>query len=216
MPEHDRHISYDPHAIDGCIKGTRAVAIGMGIGQSRDVEDVVRYVLRHYDGTVIIDADGLNVLAGMEADVLITAACRVVLTPHLKEFSRLSGLTMDEILADPIKAATGYAGSHNCILLLKGTTTVVTDGSEVMLIDRGCAGMGTAGSGDVLSGILAAACGYHSEDIMMAVAAAAYVNGMAGEAAQEEMGDIGMVASDTVAKLPHTIRKLQESLHSLK
>ncbi len=208
MPERDGQIIFDAASIDACLKGTQAAAVGMGIGTGKDIEEVLRHILKSYKGTAIIDADGLNVLSGMDGKVIREAACAVVLTPHLKEFSRLSGLTAEEILADPVKAAADYAQTRKCVLLLKGPATIVTDGDRVLLIDRGCAGMATAGSGDVLSGILAAICGYHRQDTLMAVAAAAYINGAAGEAAQEKIGDISMIASDTVAMLPRVIKEL--------
>jgi len=211
MPEIDGHIAFDPDALMGCVKGTRAVAVGMGVGISEDVELILKYLFCNYHGTLIIDADGLNVLSKMDEGFIKSAGCRVVLTPHLKEFSRLSGDTMESILKDPISMAKAYAAEHQCILLLKGPTTIVTDGDRVLLIDRGCPGMATAGSGDVLSGILSAVCGYHGEDLLMAVAAGAYVNGAAGEAAQAKYGDISMLASDTVSMLPEVIKSMQQA-----
>ena len=99
--------------------------------------------------------------------------------------------------------------SHGVTVLLKGPTTVVTDGDDVFLVDRGCPGMATAGSGDVLSGILAAICG-SVDDPLLAAAAGAWVNGRAGELAEAEYGAVSMIASDTASKLPAVIRSLTE------
>ena len=111
---------------------------------------------------------------------------------------------------DEINIAKDFARKYNVILLLKGPTTVVTNGQEVYLVKRGCPGMATAGSGDVLSGILVGMLGYNEPDILT-VAAGAYLNGMAGEIAQEKYTDISMVASDTAKCLPEAVKKIREA-----
>ncbi len=179
----------------------RTVAFGMGIGLDDGARHILEYLLNEYKGTLIVDADGLTLLSQMGRDRMINSACTVVLTPHIKEFSRLTGLTMEEILEDPIGAAQNYAKASGAIVLLKGPSTIITDGTRVYLTDRGCAGMATAGSGDVLSGIIAATCGY-IEDKCLAAAAAAYINGAAGEIAQDKYGAVSMIASDTIAAIP--------------
>jgi len=211
MPDKDGHIAFNEDRIDKCLSGTKAIALGMGIGQSEDVEKIISYTLNNYEGIAIIDADGINVLSRMDPAIIDNAKCRVILTPHLKEFSRLTGMTIEEINVNPIATSAEYAKLHKCIVLLKGPTTVVTDGSTVHLVDRGCPGMATAGSGDVLSGILAAICGYNTDELLSAVSAAAYINGAAGELAQKKYGDISMIASDTVSMIPMVLKELRPS-----
>ena len=121
--------------------------------------------------------------------------------------SRMTGRTVEEIQAAPIGIAEEYAGKHGVTLLLKGPTTIVTDGMETILVDAGCPGMATAGSGDVLSGILAATASW-IPDPLQAAACAAYVNGKAGEAAQEKTNPISMTAGDTVSCISDTITGL--------
>jgi len=179
------------------LRGTRAAAFGMGIGHTKDAEDAVRFLLRAYSGVLILDADGLNALSAAGPELLKEASCPVVLTPHLGEFARVTGLTVPEIQRDPIAAAERFARDHGVIVLLKGPATVVTDGSETLLTDRGCPGMATAGSGDVLSGILSAVCAANPSRLLHAAAAAAWINGRAGEIAQSRNGDVSMIASDT-------------------
>lgn len=99
-----------------------------------------------------------------------------------------------------------FAKEHNVILLLKGPTTVITDGTMAYLVKRGCPGMATAGSGDVLSGILVGLLGYNNADILT-ISAGAYLNGLAGEIAEEKFTDISMIASDTINSLPEAIKK---------
>ena len=170
---------------------------------------MLTWLLQNYTGKLVIDADGLNALAKTDKSALRNAACRVLLTPHNMEFSRLSGHSVDEILADPIPLAREFAKETGAVLLLKGPATVITDGETVLLTDRGCPGMATAGSGDVLSGVLAALCGYN-DDLMLAAAAGAWLNGRAGELAQEAFGPVSMTAGDTAANLPRAVRELTD------
>ena len=189
--------------------GTAAAAVGMGMGRSDEVKKLIEYLIINYSGRLIVDADGLNALSELDRSVLRSAAGRVILTPHPKEFERLSGLSVREILNDPITAAKEYAASNGVILLLKGPATVITDGNTVYMTDRGCAGMATAGSGDVLSGIIAGICGYaKTEDLLLSVAAGAYVNGLAGEIACRDIPEVSMTAKDTVTAIPSALREI--------
>lgn len=202
-------IVFDGSQIDELVKGTKAVAVGMGICNTKETQKLVGYLLENYAGTLILDADALNALATVGADKLKGAKAHTVITPHLKEFSRLSGLDMEEIKQNPVQCAVDFAKEYNTVVLLKGATTVITDGERVFLCDRGCAGMATAGSGDVLSGILVAMCGYAS-DMTLSCAAAAYINGLAGELAQKEWGATAMTASDTVANVKKAVSFLSK------
>ena len=191
------------------IKGVKAAAFGMGAGSGKGVEDILCFLLDGFTGTLIIDADGLNALSRTGVSRLKTAKCKTVLTPHVREFSRLSGLQISEILSDPIRRAADFAKEYKTVVLLKGTATVITDGQTVNITDTGCPGMATAGSGDVLSGITAALCGYN-EDTLLAATAAAYINGRAGELAQKKTNCVSMIASDTVSCIPDAVSELLE------
>jgi NAD(P)H-hydrate epimerase len=171
--------------------------------------------LEHFEGTLIIDADGLNALAENRREdpaALRRARGRVLLTPHPGEFARLTGRSIPEIQADSLSLAENFARTEGVTLLLKGPATIITDGTETWLTDRGCPGMATAGSGDVLSGILAALCAWLPEELLRATVAAAWINGRAGELAQEESSDISMTASDTVRALPAVFRLLRNPM----
>lgn len=186
----------------------KTAAFGMGIGTGAGAAEALDWLLSHYTGRLIVDADGLTLLSRMDRETVRNAACTLVLTPHIKEFSRLTGLTVDEILHSPIAAAETYAKETGVILLLKGPATIVTDGETTCLTDTGCAGMATAGSGDVLSGILAAVLGY-APDPLPGTAAAAWINGKAGELAQSRMGSVSMTAGDTAMCVAEIIRSLE-------
>lgn len=209
LSDNKGEVIFDRAELDGLMGRVKVIAFGMGIGCTDETKLMLKYLLAHYVGILIIDADGLNALAGMGNKVLQNTSCRqVILTPHLKEFTRLTGRSVVDIKSDPINISKQYAKENKVILLLKGPTTIVTDGDTVYLSDRGCPGMATAGSGDVLSGILAAMCGY-AEDTLLSVAAGAYINGLAGECAQDEYGDVSMLAGDTVANISKVIMKIR-------
>lgn len=117
-----------------------------------------------------------------------------------------------ETLQDPEKRMTlaeNYAKKHRVILLLKGAETLVTDGETTYISKTGCPGMATAGSGDVLTGVLTGVLGY-AEDLLLGTAAGTFVTGRAGEEAEKETGSIAMISSDTVKKIPVVMKRLED------
>ena len=199
-----------PEILDSILSRYASVAIGMGWGRSESYREILSYLLQNAHQPLIIDADGLNTLSTMDLNVLKNTKATVILTPHLMEFSRLSGLSIAEIEEDPIAHAKAFAKEYGVILLLKGCTTIVTDGEVVYLSNRGNAGMATAGSGDVLAGVLAGLCGYLIPNALT-VASGAYLAGIAGELAQEKSGAVSMLASDTVGELANAVLFLANS-----
>ena len=210
FPLRDREgsILFVKDEIDELVSNTRAVGIGMGIGPDSEAGKITEHLLKNYTGSLLIDADGLNQLSLMGAGMLDDASCRVVITPHVKEFSRLSGLAVSDILASPLSCARAFAGEHHVTVLLKGTQTIITDGESSFISDTGCPGMATAGSGDVLSGILTALLGYLGERTLEAAAAAAYINGRAGMIAQSRSNVVSMSASDTAWAVKDAITEI--------
>lgn len=204
----DACVSYVPEEIDELISNVKTVAFGMGIGTGNGAAGILEHLISRFSGTLIVDADGLTLLSRMDKEKIRSSACTLVLTPHIKEFSRLTGSDIQDILKDPIGNALRYAGDTGAIVLLKGPSTVISDGSRVYVTDRGCPGMATAGSGDVLSGVVTAICSY-VDDKCLATAAAAYINGAAGELAEAANGAISMIAGDTISAIPEAIKNCQ-------
>lgn len=207
LKDENGEIIFNKKEIDGLIKGVKLVAIGMGIGLSEETYKVLEYILENYDGKLVIDADGLTMLSKMDEKIFKKTKCKLILTPHIKEFSRLTGLSINAILENPLKIVMEYAKEKGVVLLLKGPSTIITDGKKTYITDRGCAGMATAGSGDVLSGIISAICAYN-DDLLLSTAGAAYINGKAGELAQEETNAVSMIASDTVNNISRIISEI--------
>ena len=189
------------------IKDLDSLAIGMGWESNENHLPILKDILENFQGNLVIDADGLNTLVN-HVEILRTSQANIVLTPHLKEFSRLTSLSIEEIEKNKIEIAKSFAKENHVILLLKGSTTIVTNGIDVYLINYGTPGMATSGSGDVLSGILAGLLGYLDYNLL-SVSAGAIVNGLAGELAEEKNTDISMIASDTIKCIPAAIKKIR-------
>jgi len=201
------HAVFDADALDELMNNRCALAVGMGWGHSTENAKILSYLLERYEGALLIDADGLNALAEMNVSLLKRTRAKIFLTPHPKEFERLSGHSVKEILQDPMTLARQYATDMGVCVLLKGACTVITDGATSYLVDRGCAGMATAGSGDVLSGILVGLLGYAPPNALT-LACGAYLAGVAGELAEADSNAISMTAPDTVQYLPKAISKM--------
>ena len=178
--------------------GAASVGIGMGFGRSADRVAAVSCAVSELECPLLIDADGLWALSRTG----YVSRGNVVITPHLGEFRRLYG---DIDADDSVKAAVEYAGKNNVVVLLKGRITTVTDGERVLFIDRGCPGMATAGSGDVLSGVITGINAQNGSDLCLNAACGAYICGVAGELAQAEKNAVSMTASDTVSKLHEAV-----------
>ena len=209
LAENDGNMVFREEEFREALRGTKTAAFGMGAGMSSETGKAVRYLTENYEGTLILDADGLNALAAIGTERLKNAAGKVILTPHIGEFARLSGKTAAEIQDSPVALAEDFAGKHGVILLLKGPGTIVTDGEETYIIERGTPGMATAGSGDVLSGILAAVAAAHPDKLLKAAAGAAWINGRAGETAAGKFGEAAMTAGDTAGSVAGVVKALE-------
>ncbi len=178
------------------------LAFGCGVSDTPDVYAILKKVLREVKVPVIIDADGLNALS-RNINILKTAAAPVVLTPHIGEFARLSGLSVDEIMADREGCASEFAARWGVTVVLKSHKTVVADSlGRVKVNLLGNPGMATGGSGDVLTGVIASFVGQGIPD---AVQCGVYVHSLAGDMAAARKGEYGMTPTDMLDNLPYAI-----------
>ena len=191
------------------VRSLDSVTIGMGLLDNDINREGLRTILNNYQGRVVIDAGGLNILATMDLDILKNSSSKIVINPHLKEFSRLVKLSIEEIKKNSKEIVREFAKKYNIIVLLKGPTTIISDGELVYLVKRGCPGMATAGSGDVLAGILGGFLAYNELNLLT-IAGGAYIASIAGELAQEEYTDISMMAGDTIEMIPKAIKKIRK------
>lgn len=182
-----------------------ALAIGPGLGQSAKLAEVLEIVLVQADLPVVLDADGINALTKLRVDVLKRRQAPTVLTPHPGEFARLLKCSTEDVQANREELAAKFALEHSVILVLKGNQTIVTDGERLYRNNTGNPGMATGGSGDVLTGLIAAliAQGMTPFD---AAQLGVHIHGKAGDLAAEAKGQVGMIASDLIEFLPQALR----------
>ncbi len=182
------------------LSGMDAVLIGPGIGQSAPVLALLETVLSEFSGPVVVDADGINLLAG-HMDILRERHFPTVLTPHAGEFSRLWGRLPDDVPAD----AAALARDTGCIVVLKDHNTAITDGSICYVNHTGNPGMAVGGSGDVLAGILVSLLGQGLTPLT-AAACAVWLHGAAGDVCARTLGQYGMLPGDMLEVLPRLMK----------
>lgn len=185
------------------------IAIGSGCGVSETLYNTIKTLLNSFNGTLIIDADGLNSLSKYGADVLKDKKCKVVLTPHIKEFSHLSGLTVEKILSDPVTFACNFANNYGVILLLKSAVSVLTDGHRIFILHRGNSALAKGGSGDMLTGY---ACGTAARGVdgFNAVAVASYTLGYDAEICAGEKTEYCVTSKDLIKNLHRAVKGLTD------
>lgn len=177
-----------------------AVLIGPGIGKSPDCRDLVSWLLETFKGPIVLDADGINVIA-KHKDMLRGRTGVTILTPHAGEFSRLSGTGID----NRQKCAESLAEDLGVIVALKGNGTVVTDGKTTYINDTGNPGMAVGGSGDILAGMIVGLVG-QGISALEATAASVWLHGRAGDVCADNFGQYGMLPSDMLNILPQLLK----------
>lgn len=175
-----------------------ATLIGCGSSVSEGLFVLLERLLSEEGSPLILDADAINVLAekGDRGRALIrNARRRVILTPHPLELSRLSGISTEAIQNNRYSVATEFARQHNCVLVLKGAATIVTDGTATYINSSGSSALAKAGSGDVLAGALASLVASGSEPLS-ASALAVYLHGLAADVLSKSYSELGVMPSD--------------------
>jgi len=179
-----------------------AVGVGPGIGEGNVLPLIEALMSTRLPA--VLDADALNQIS-RSPNLLKHLHPNVVLTPHPVEMARLCGLSVEAILADPIETARRFAKQWNCVVLLKGATTCISNGTTVRLNTSGNPGLAKGGSGDVLSGIIAAllAQGLGSFD---AASAGAFLLGASADTALELLQERMLLARDVIDAVEQMIR----------
>ncbi len=183
----------------------RAVVLGPGLGRDADTGEFVRSFVSSLESATVVDADGLNLLAG-RAEVLKSAPGSFVLTPHPGEAGRLLGLPASApIPKDRRKAVRDLVTLTGAVVVLKGHRTLVCDGDRLYENRTGNPGMATGGTGDVLAGVIAALLSQGLEPFEAAVLGV-FVQGRAGDLAAKAVGEVSLIASDLLDHLPGAFR----------
>jgi hydroxyethylthiazole kinase-like uncharacterized protein yjeF len=213
IADRDGHFDgqHAPRVLAKLVEGKDALAVGPGIGQSDDTRALMEWLIAEGVARcrpMLIDADGLNVVAQIGTGALKRAAGPVVLTPHPGEAARLLGLSTVEVNADRIGAARRLSELSGAAVLLKGARTVIAGaGGEVYVNASGNPGMATPGMGDVLSGMVGALLAQRLAPLP-ALALSAFVHGNAADRLAARIGPVGYLAGDLAAELPSTLAAL--------
>jgi NAD(P)H-hydrate epimerase len=184
------------------------IALGPGLGTHPETVEVVRRLFTELPQPVVVDADGLNALAGTpfrgEGKIRI-------LTPHPGEMARLAGLSTREVQADRVGIARSFATERQVTLVLKGYRTLIaTPDGRVRVNPTGGPGLASGGSGDILTGALAGLLAQFPSDAVRAAAAAVYLHGLAGELGAAEWGEQALIATDLLGFFPQAMREIAE------
>ncbi len=201
----ERSDCWDRDALDQAVKFLNQInpeAICIGPGMNRILSDTLILEILKKKIPAVMDADCLNYLSA-HRDLLMNLNKKTVLTPHPGEMSRLTGLSVESIVSDCISVCREYASKWNCILLLKGPTSCISDGKTVILNQTGHEGLAKGGSGDALSGIICALLGF-GMDPFDAARCGSYLLGESAEKAYELLGKRMMIASDFISVIRST------------
>jgi NAD(P)H-hydrate epimerase len=188
-----------------------AVAIGPGLSRNPETNGLVRSLIPELGKPTVLDADGLNAYIDVP-DELKSFGYDLIVTPHIVEFSRITGVPIEEIKKDRFESAREAAKDKKLAIILKGSPTITaTADADIFINSTGNAGLATAGTGDVLTGIVA---GFLGQGMSAADAAgcAAFVHGLAGEMASLELGIRGMVAGDVMDMIPWALVEIEGTI----
>jgi ADP-dependent NAD(P)H-hydrate dehydratase / NAD(P)H-hydrate epimerase len=183
------------------------IAFGPGLSSSDEsTRAFARAMVEKRTAPMVIDADGLNALAPWPEDLKGSDQAPIIVTPHPGEMARLTGKANAEVVADRINVALEFATKHHITTVLKGSRTIIASpGGEVYVNPTGNAGMATAGSGDVLTGLVAGLLAQRPSEPIEATIAAVYLHGLAGDLAANRLGMRPLIASDIIANLSEAI-----------
>lgn len=205
------YCGYDTEKIKAIARQSSSVLIGSGSGVSESLADLACELISDQGSPLIIDADAINSIAKYKSrEVLLRAKRKIILTPHPLEFSRLSGIPLEEIQKSRISVAKSFAKKYGIILVLKGAATLTTDGEHLYINSSGSSALAKAGSGDVLAGLLCSVLAYHKEPLV-ASALSVYLHGFAGDNLSEELSGFGVTPSDLPVEISKIMRKIEKS-----
>ena len=187
-----------------------SVAFGSGLGCNPSTYEKLRFILENYGGKLVVDADGLNAAAKYGKQIFKSKKCLTVITPHIKEFSRLTGASVEEINGDPVRFARAFADEYGVTVLLKSASSVICGAEGTFLNVRGTTALAKGGSGDMLAGFL---CGTLARGLgaYEGAVCAAQTLGLAAEIASKEKTDYCATAADIMKNLHFSVKKFIKS-----
>ncbi len=188
------------------VQGKTAIVFGPGLGQHNEIQSLLKWLISQVEVPLIIDADGLNALAA-DWDVLKEAKSKIIITPHPGEMARLLGISTGQVQKQRLQLACSLAKEKGIYVVLKGYKTIIaTPEGKVFINPTGGPALATAGTGDVLAGMIGAMVG-QTPDLSQALLTAVYLHGLAGDRVAEEIGEISSKATDLLQAIPKIIKK---------
>lgn len=195
-------------------KNISSVAIGCGMGKIASLKNLIFSIIKNFDIYMTIDADGLNSLRNIQKNSVIkefkNSKAKIIVTPHPKEFERISGIEYKDDKNYRKQITKTFAKNNDIICVLKGHNSIVSDGKKLYINNTGNPGMATAGSGDVLTGIVSAFVCNENKDLLLKVATAVYIHGLAGDFASKEKTQTCMCATDITNNIYKAIQKISK------
>ena len=186
------------------IQDKSVIAIGPGLGTGDHAKKILEIVINNFDGPILVDADAINQLA-KNPDLIKD---NIYITPHNMEFSRLSSFTLNEIEYNREESVKYFLDKYHVNIVLKGNKSIIANDKNYYVNTTGNPGMATAGSGDVLTGIIAALLARHDNFNMFKLAV--FVHGLAGDMAADKYGQTSLRASDIIEFLPQAFGEINE------
>jgi NAD(P)H-hydrate epimerase len=192
------------------------LAIGPGISRFAETSELVRALVSTIEIPTVLDADGLNAFEGRAQELKGNGSSGkgrlLVITPHPGEMARLVGCSTSEVQKDRLGVARKFAREHELIVVLKGNRTlVVQPNGEAWVNTTGNPGMSTGGTGDILTGMVAALIAQNPKSALLAVCAAVHLHGLAGDVIRESVGEHSLIATDLLGGLPEAFRRAQRN-----
>lgn len=199
--------------IDELLKTMSVLALGPGISRDPHTTTLVRSLVANHQLPMVVDADGLNAFQGHTQE-MNGKDRTLVITPHPGEMARLAGCSTADVQKDRLGVARQFAREHDVIVVLKGhRTLVVQPDGEAWVNTTGNPGMSTGGTGDILTGMVAAMLAQQPKTPMLAVCAAVHLHGLAGDVMRESLGEQSMIATDLLSGLPQAFARTRKSAY---
>lgn len=188
-------------------KDFQVLCLGPGIGRDKETWQLVRKLISTSKIPIVLDADGINAIAS-STDILKNKKCSIIVTPHPGEMGRLINSSVENVQSHRLDIARNFAVKYGVTVVLKGANTVISSpAGKVYINSTGNSGMATAGSGDVLTGMIS---GFLAQGVkeVDACRMAVYIHGLSGDLVKEEKGEFGMIASDILNNIPRAIKQI--------
>ena len=207
LDEIDGHIKFNKEQLDKIMLSVNAIALGMGMGNNYvENKKIISHILENYSSNVLLDADAINAFKDDIDSLCKNKKASIIITPHIKEMARISGIDEKEIISSPIESAKAVANKIGGIVLLKGASSIITNGRDVYFVVNGGPELSKGGSGDTLSGVILGLLAQGFEPIKAAYMGA-FLCAKAAKDLTKDFSEYGVLASDVARNISKYIKE---------